>query len=612
MADIIKTFYAYGKYFEDDLLESFNQMFTKKIDQILHIELIDYNYKLVDLEKLQDRLVLYITSSAGGNLFPFIILSEKVFDIEEKRKIKKGGIAKSFENMKKYLDEKDKEELDSIYNAIDFEKLKEIVGQIETDKINVKDKYYLSLSYKDQFFNEKYPEVFQKMIETKGSDISLDGHCFIDRSAAKIGFDVGLNFCSTDNMSEGMGKIVKPRLLPLSNHVGRFVKLGFKKIFYDFQFKLFGLNYILLPTVFDDALSKEVFNEVNWVKKIDYGDSSVFERVILEEQLEELVDELEKKSLTNELLFTMFFYKKGTGNEIIVSHTIEDIVPTRVSSAKKLMKSYDIDASKLSKYEKKTMKEKSPQLIYIRDYINDRLFLAKLLFGKEKITKDMIYQILYRKIFYGDNFNCNKKENDFDKNVKCKKREFIKILSQNSFYDKTNDVSYSKDDTDFKKHQKLLRFLSDEKLKMGDYIELGGDMEFKNVQELVSWKFENVEILKTQSQREFYIVGMLCRLVIAWQKSQNDNNSSLESYLNTIGTVNALNIESVYRKVIDGASKYGVYGKNYDYLLTLFSEIKSLQKGEKVSNDKANILFVMGFTDYKNLPKIEKKGDDNE
>jgi hypothetical protein len=134
-------------------------------------------------------------------------------------------------------------------------------------------------------------------------------------------------------------------------------------------------------------------------------------------------------------------------------------------------------------------------------------------------------------------------------------------------------------------------------------------MQFENVQELVKWKFENVEILKTQSQREFYVVGMFCRLVIAWQKSKNDNNSSLESYLNAIGTVNSLNIEGVYRKVIDGASKYSVYGKNYDYLLTLYSEIKSLQKGEKVSNDKANILFVMGFTDYKNLLKIEKKGD---
>ncbi len=100
MADIIKTFYAYGKYFEDDLLDSFNQIGLKKIDKILHIELSDYSDNLVDVDILVDRLVLYITSSAGGNLFPFIFLSEKVFDIESGGKIKKGGIVKSFENMK--------------------------------------------------------------------------------------------------------------------------------------------------------------------------------------------------------------------------------------------------------------------------------------------------------------------------------------------------------------------------------------------------------------------------------------------------------------------------------------------------------------------------------
>jgi len=587
MADIIKTFYAYGKYFEDDLLQSFNQLATKKIDKILHIELSDYSYSLVDTDRLKDRLVLYITSSAGGNLFPFIFLSEKVFDIETNGKIKKGGICKSFENMKKYLDKDHQKELDSIYDAIEFDKLKEIVAQVEADKANLKNSYYLALSYNKQFFNEKYPSVFQKMIETKGSDISLEGHCFIDKNASKVGFDVGLNFCSTNEMSDTMGKIAKPKLLPISNEAGRFVKLGFEKIFNDFKFKLFGLNYILLPTIFDSKLNHDIFYEINEAKKIDKGTQAVSQRVLLEEDLEELVDELDKKNLTNELLFTMLFYEKNN-KEIVVSHTIEDIVPTRIGIAKRIMKNYNIDASKLSKYEKKSVKDKNPETIYIRDYINDRLFLAKLLFGKEIVDSDILYSALYKKIIFGNN-------------IEHEKREFSKILN-----------GYYKDDTNFQKHQKFFDFVSDEKLKIGSKINLGGNMHFKDIQELTTWKFKNVEILKTPSQKEFFIIGMLCRLVIAWQKAKNDNHSSLESYLNTIGTVNSLNIESVYRKVINGASKYHVYGKSYDYLLTLYSEIKSLQKDEKVSNDKANILFVMGYTDYKNLPKTEKKGEENE
>lgn len=586
MSDIIKTFYNYGKYFEDDLLQSFNQLSSKKIDKILHIELTDYDYRLVDTKMLQNRLILYITSSAGGNLFPFIFLSEKVFDIETNGKIKKGGISKSFENMKKYLDANEQEELDIIFKALDIEKLKTIIAEIESDKTNFQDNYYLALSYENFFFNEKYPSLFQKMVQTKGSNISLNGHCFIDKSATKIGFDAGINFCSTNEMNNTMASRIKPRLLPISNEAGRFVKLGFEKIFNDFQFELFGLNYILLPTVFDTSLNHDVFNEINNVKKIDKGDQALTQRTLLEGDLEEVVKEFEKKNLTNTMLFTMLFYQKNN-KEIIVSHTIEDIAPSRINSAKALMKRYDIDASKLSKYEKKTIKDTNPELIYIRDYINDRLYLAKLLFGKERIESDTLYQMLYKKIIFGNN-------------IEHEKREFSKILN-----------GYYKDDTNFTKHQKLLAFLADETLQMADFIQLGGDMKFENLENLVTWKFENVTILQTPSQREFFVMGILCRLVIAWQKAKNENNSSLESYLNTIGTVNALNIESVYRKVIDGAGKYRVYGKDYDYLLTLYSEIKSLQKSEKVSNDKANILFVMGFTDYKNLPKITTKGEES-
>jgi len=580
MADLIKTFHAYGKYFEDDLLESFNQFGSKKIDKILHIELSDYSYALKDASVLRDRLVLYITSTAGGNLFPFIFLSEKLFDVEAKGKIKKGGIEKSFENMKKYLIKEERDEVDALYKKIDFEKLKSIVYDHSPQN---KESYYLALSYNGQFFNEKYPDIFPKMIETKGSDVSLDGYCFIDEDASKIGFDVGLNFCSTNELSNGMAKTIKPRLLPISNEAGRFVKLGFEKIFNDFAFKLFGLNYILLPTLFDRSLYNEVFETINEVKKLDNRDEALEQRVIFEEDLEELVEDFEKQSLTKEILFTMLFYEKNN-KEIIVSHTIEDVLPSRIATAKSLMREYGIDASKLSKYEKKSVKEKHPKLIYIRDYINDRLLLAKLLFGKEKIDKEMLYMALYKKIIFGNG-------------IEHEKREFSKILN-----------GYFRDDTNFEKHQRVLNFLSDNRLNMGQKIELGGTMKFENVERLVDWKFREVEILQTPTQREFFIMGMLCRLVVAWQKANNDNNSSLESYLNTIGTVNMLNIETLYRKIIDGANKYGVYGKSYEYLLTLYGEIKSLQKStDKLSNDKANILFVMGFIDYKNLPKTKTK-----
>ncbi len=602
MADLIKTFYAYGKYFEDDLLESFNQLSSKKIDKILHIELSDYSFALRDPSTIKDRLILYITSSAGGNLFPFIFLSEKLFDIEAKGKVKKGAIKKSFDNMKKYLTKEELQELESIYSNIDFKRLKELVEDEVKNKSNLKENWYIALSYDGEFFNEKFPDVFKKMIETKGSDVLLNGHCFIDESASKIGFDVGLNFCSTNELSKGMAREIKPRLLPISNEVGRFVKLGFEKIFNDFVFKLFGLNYILLPTVFDSSLQDEVFKTVNDVKKIDYRDEALEQRVIFEEDLEEIVEEFDKKSLTKEILFTMLFYEKNN-KEIVVSHTIEDILPSRIATAKSMMKKYNIDASKLSKYEKKTLKTKYPELIYIRDYINDRLFLAKLLFGKEQIDKEMLYRAIYKKIIFGNG-------------VEHKKRNLTDILSQKSFFDKNSEVTYDRDDTDFKKHQRLLNFLSDKRLNMTSPIELGGEMEFKNLETLIEWKFENVEMLLDEKSmmREFYILGLLASLIVKAQKFQNRDNefrSSLENYLNSIGLVNSLNINQVFNEIDRAYKRYNetvnrYYFSDYEYLMKKWSEVRSLQKATRSSQEKANILFVMGFVDYRNLPKIKK------
>jgi hypothetical protein len=584
MADIIKTFYNYGKLFENDLLQSFNQIHAKKIDKVLLVELEGYTYTLTNLTKsFKQRLILYITSSAGGNLFPFIFMSEKLFDTVKGSKVSKGGIRKSFENMKKYLNKQERDEVQTIYEAIDFEKLRSSVLDFEGKKVDKKENYYIALMVQGKFFNEKYPDVFSNMIQTAGSDVKLAGECFIDNEATMIGFDAGLNFCSTNEMSSAMGKQVKPRLLPLSDSAGRFVKLGFEKIFNDFKFKLFGLNYILLPTVFEHNMVDTIYVEISEAKKNDYADRALKERENLERELEDIVDELSQKSLTNSVLFTMLFYEKNN-KEIIVSHTIEDVAPSRIALARDLIKRYDVNVITSSKYEKKSVKERFPQRLYLRDYIDNRLFLAKLLFGKERISTHALYQALYSKIMFGNRLD-------------HEKREFSKILN-----------GYYKDDVDFEKHQRFLRFMSDQQLNMAEHIELGGEMQFETLDELVTWKFEYVDILQTPNQQEFYIVGMLSRLVIAWQKAKNDANSSLESYLNSIGTVNTLNIDMVYRKIIDGAGKYTVFGEKYDRLLALYSNVKSSQKSavKKVSKDQANILFIMGYTDFKQLPKDKK------
>ena len=133
-------------------------------------------------------------------------------------------------------------------------------------------------------------------------------------------------------------------------------------------------------------------------------------------------------------------------------------------------------------------------------------------------------------------------------------------------------------------------------------------MDFKSLKELVDWKFNNVDLMKGSSvAKEFYLLGMLAQLVIKFQKRTNANNdfkSSLENYINVMGLANMSNRHRIFSKITDGAKKYTVYGNDWDYLLSQYSNVKSIEKlDEKITVDVANILFVMGSIDYKNLKK---------
>jgi len=143
-------------------------------------------------------------------------------------------------------------------------------------------------------------------------------------------------------------------------------------------------------------------------------------------------------------------------------------------------------------------------------------------------------------------------------------------------------------------------------------------MQFDNIEDLVKWKFTKVHLLQDEKSiaREFYILGLLASLIVRAQKNKNRENefrSSLENFLNAIGLVTTLNIDQIFNEINKGYKKYHdivdtYYHHDYEYLMKIWSDTVSLQQDRKLSADKANILFVMGFTDYKN---ISKKGVDN-
>lgn len=581
MADIVRFFYEYGRFYQKHLEKSFNQIYEKKIDSVVVIDIPSYKFDIYDLLVVKNRLFLYVISPNSGNLFPFVIIADKLFDREKKEKIKSGGLTKSISNMEKYIKNEDKDDFSKIKENLNFKIIKEIVEEIKKEKGK---QYYLALSYNGKFFNELYSYIISEFLNSKKDFVPFEGVCFIENKKEKIGFDAELNFCSVNELPSSLGKTIKPRLLSLSSDAGEIVKLGFNKVFAECNFRLMGMPYILIATVFgDEDIEQGVFGSIKESKKIDKGDSSLKQRKLLEEDLEEIIKDACNKKYEESILFSFLFYNKNN-KEIVLYQTIEDVAPSCIKKAVEFLDKFDIDVSNLSKYYKKTFRENNPQLISLRDYTNDRLVIAKILFGKEKLTDDFMFHSIALKILKGNN---QKDE---------KKRELSKVIS-----------GYYKNDTDFSRHQRILDFLHS--IGACKNIFLGGEkVNFNSLSELVDWKFKNVDLMKNSSiAKEFYLLGMLAQLVIRTQKSKNaDNNfkSSLENYLDTIGLINMSNRNRVFSKIIGGAKKYKIYGDNWDYLLSQYSDVKSIEKlNEKITIDAANILFVMGSIDYKNLKR---------
>lgn len=582
MADIVKFFYEYGRFYSKDLEKSFNQIYEKKIDNVAVIDIPSYKLDIYDLPVVASRLFLCVISPNSGNLFPFIFMADKVFDREEKGKNIHGGLTKSIENLGKYINDEDKDGFCEIKKLINFERIKKLIDGIQKER---KKQYYLALSYNGKFFNELYGYVVSKFRNSKKAFKSVEGVCFIENKKEVIGFDAELNFCSVNELPASIGKTVKPRLLSLSVDAGELVRLGFNRAFIECKFSLMGKQYILMTTIFgEDRLKEEVLNFIRGSKKIDRGSNSLMERKLLEEDLDAILKESYCKKYEESILFSFLFYNRNN-REIVLYQTIEDVAPSRIKNAMECLNNFDIDISNLSKYHKKSFHSEHPEIIYLRDYIQDRLIIAKLLFGKEKLTDDFILSSIAAKLLTGNNQKNRQKQ---------ERREFSKLIS-----------GYYKDDTDFSKHQKVINFLHS--IGVCKNIFLGGEkMNFNNLTELIDWKFKNVDLMKDSViAKEFYVIGMLAQFIIRFQKKMNaDNNfkSSLESYIDTAGLINMSNRHRIFNKIINGAKKYNVYGDKWNYLLSKYSDIKSTEQlKDRITIDIANILFVMGSIDYKNL-----------
>lgn len=572
MADLVKIFYEVGKVYKDKIYDNYNQIHSKSIDKIVTIDITDDNYQPIvyDRDAIAHRFFLRITSSNGGNLYPFLFLSNSVID----------GLKKAFKNMKKYLDKNDKKRVEEIEKKIDYDKLKKNIDLFVKEK-NI----YLGLLYKNKTFNEYFPAVVDNYIQNVcRGDVELKANCYIDGEAV-IGYDASLNFCSVNELPTALRKVTKYRLLPLSKEVACLVKQGFEKVFGEqiFRFYLFGHPYYLLPTLF-------IKNKKAFFKKLEESaknfDQTIKDKYTLERRLEHLVKSLEGEKMSQKVLFSFLFADKKN-NAIDLYQMIEDVAPSRITMARNLMKDYSIESANYSRFIKRADYKEDD--VYIRDYIDDSLFLAKLIFGKENIPySSKVESMIAKKILFG--FNGLKYET---------KRELSKVLG-----------GYFKDDTNFEKHQRFINFLE----SLGVLGFSGKNLIYMEVMmedvaqfsDIAEQKFAEVELLKKLKAREFYALGALAQFVMNWQYA--NGSDALAKYLDGIGSITMQNVDRVFRKIYEASRKYSMGGKDYDDLMNLYIKAKeAVKKEDVISIDQANIAFVMGSVDFKNYKDSKKE-----
>jgi len=580
MADIVKVFYEIGEIYKDEKVNDFNDIFANKIDKFVEFDIDTSVYRIVDRDVIAHRLITVSTSSKGGYLLPNLPLMDK------------NGLKAVWSNMEKNFSPNksrsviQKNALDTIKSKIDYQKIEQIKNEISKEESVKKSKeqniYYLVLKCRGRYISERFRSVYFHYLNSAFGKSTKKAQSYLN-SATHSGADAGLNFCSLNELPTSLEKLTKWRLLPLDEESAKKVAHGFKRVFEkeEFRYRLFGLTYYLLPTVFLKD-KKRFFAEMARTAIEDNND--LISKEILEKRLERLVERLEEVDISQKVLFTFLFAEVNKASYKLYQ-TIEDVAPSRIAKAARSMEKFSIDSSNLSKYIKKTEHKKTH--IYIRDYIAEPLLLAKLIFGKEHIyDQDMLYKIINQKIMFGNNQADN--EN----------REFSKILN-----------GYYGDDTDFEKHQRFLDFLEDIDALGCNTRNLinGGKMnDTSSFKALMEEKFANVELLKSSRAREFYVVGALARFVISWQYTKDSD--TVAKYIDSIGSINTQNIDRVFRKIYDGSRKYSMHGEEFDSLIGAYSQIKSqIKQSDNLSIDKANIAFVMGNIDYKNFKSTSKE-----
>jgi len=367
------------------------------------------------------REKLFITKKIGGSGSGTIYLYPNIIN----KDIQKGltqNIVSIEKSVYKYTN-KYKRVLSKVLQVLKKDKEK-IFEQLESVKTTPKTIFITLINGKT--FYELFPEVLTNFAGNpiKRGKVKLSGTSFFADDVAPIGFKPDINFFNTDNYNGEMKDKEVHEKIPFHELDGVNINKGWlfcdKQGFLKKEYE--RLKFYLIPSSQDKRLTKKLIDKIKRAKGLshfsDATSKSFFEDIKL------MNDWLIGNEQSNIVTFDFIFYEDNN-NQREIFGTIQDVMPSQINQIWDLM--YDFKGFNISDgFYKPT--QKKHEIIYLMDYFcrnalwarfngkemekvgqsykykrflaNERIFLASLLLGRQKINTDELLKLINKNINY--------------------------------------------------------------------------------------------------------------------------------------------------------------------------------------------------------------------
>ncbi|UFH60006.1 hypothetical protein [Sulfurovum mangrovi] len=365
---------------------------------------------------------LFLTKKIGGSGSGTIYLYPNVINKDTQKGLTQNIV--SIENSVLKHTKKYKRVLSKILQILKNDKA-EILTQLEATKATAKTIFITLINGKT--FYELCPEVLTNFAGNpikRGKNIKLSGSSFFTEDLAPIGFKPDINFFNTDNYNGTMKDKEVHEKIPLHELDGANINKGWlfcdKQGFLKKEYE--RLKFYIIPSSQDKQLTKKLVDKIKTAKGLSHFSDATSKSFF--EEIKMMSDWLVGNEQTNIVTFDFIFYEDNN-NQREIFGTIQDVMPSQINQIWDLM--YDFKDFTISDGFYK-LSQKDSETVYLMDYFcrnalwarfngkemdkvgtsykykrflaNERIFLASLLLGRQKINMDELLKLVNKNVNY--------------------------------------------------------------------------------------------------------------------------------------------------------------------------------------------------------------------